>query len=401
MGITEDQKELDFLVTDAIKHRRYLHQNPELSFQEFNTSAYIQNCLKEMGIPFHLVGKTAVVGILDGTQGKDNPNTVVLRADMDALPILEKNEVSYKSLNEGVMHACGHDFHSSNLLAVGQYLRNRLSAFSGRVLLLFQPAEERVPGGAIEIIESNILNDLSGSILGVLGLHVSPRLPLGSIGICPGPFMASSDEIYLTIKGRGGHAAEPHLAIDPIMIAVQLLTSLQQIISRQANPNTPSVLTFGKIQGLGAANVIPDEVNLEGTFRTMDEHWRKEALDRIERLIHEIPASFGASVDLDIKRGYPVLKNDPILAQKLKKFWEEKYSRLQVVDQDIWMAAEDFAYYTHQYPSLFVLLGTNNGDSSTAFGLHNPQFNLDEEAFYASIPAMANAALYLLLIENG
>lgn len=401
MCISEDQKELDYLVPDAIKHRRYLHQNPELSFQEFNTSAYIQNCLSEMSIPFHLVGKTAVVGVLDGSQKTGNLNTVVLRADMDALPIMEKNEVSYKSLNDGVMHACGHDFHSSNLLAVGHYLNNRLSTFSGRILLLFQPAEERVPGGAIEIIQSNILNDLSGSILGVLGLHVSPRLPLGSIGICPGPFMASSDELYLTIKGRGGHAAEPHLAIDPIMIAVQLLSSLQQIISRQANPSTPSVLTFGKIQGLGAANVIPNEVLLEGTFRTMDEHWRKEALDRIERLIHEIPANFGASVDLDIRRGYPVLKNDPILAQKIKLFWQENFSGLQIVDQNIWMAAEDFAYYSHQYPALFVLLGTNNGDSSTAFGLHNAQFNLDERAFYSSIPTMANAALYLLSNQNG
>lgn len=388
-------KELRQLCIQAIEDRRYLHQHPELSFKEYKTSAFVQERLTKLGIPFEKVAKTGVLAILEGEKVKNNL-LVVLRADMDALPINEANEVDYKSVYEGVMHACGHDYHTANLLAVGAYLKEHVADFSGKVALLFQPAEEKIPGGAIEILESGVLDLFNEEIKAIVGLHVSPRLSLGKIGVCSGRFMASSDEFYIKIKGRGGHAAEPHRAIDPIMIAVQLLTTLQQLVSRKANPNVPSVLTFGRFEGLGAANVIPEEVCIDGTFRTMDEVWREEAVEMIENLIYTIPVSLGAEVELEIRRGYPVLYNDPELVERAKAIWANSIGSDKVDNVDVWMAAEDFAYYSQEYPSMFVLLGTDGGNRDTQYGLHNPKFNLDERAFELSIPAMATLAMRLL-----
>lgn len=384
-------------ITQAVKDRRHLHQYPELSFHEFETSAYIQQRLRSMEIPFRSVANTGIVAVLEGLKA-ESEKIVVLRADIDALPIIEKNNVDYKSQNAGVMHACGHDFHTANLLAVGAVLYELRSTYSGKILLLFQPAEEKIPGGAIQILDSEILDSFGGTINAVLGLHVSPRLDLGKIGICPGRFMASSDEFYITIKGKGGHAAEPHRATDPIMIAVQLLNTLQQIVSRKADPNIPSVLTFGRFEGKGAANVIPSEVYLEGTFRTLDEQWRTQAMEQIETIIKTLPVSLGASVDLKVKRGYPTLYNDPTLAAKAKLLWTDQLGENAVEDTSVWMAAEDFAYYSHKYPSLFILVGTNNGNLETQHGLHNDQFNLDEQAFLTSIPAIVNLTLELLKV---
>lgn len=395
MNSLKMKKGLEDLHIQAIEDRRYLHQYPELSFKEFNTSAYIQDRLVQLGIPFEKVAETGVLAVLQGSKdGK--ADLIVLRADMDALPIIEANNIDYKSTYEGVMHACGHDFHTANLLAVGAFLKEHLAEFSGKIALLFQPAEEKIPGGAIEVIKSGILERFSEKIVAILGLHVSPRLPIGKLGLCSGRFMASSDEFYITIKGRGGHAAEPHRAIDPIMIAVELLSTLQQVVSRKANPNTPSVLTFGRFEGMGAANVIPEEVHLAGTFRTMDEAWRKEAVDMIENLIYSLPVSLGASVELEVRRGYPVLYNDPKLTKKARSIWADSIGEDKLENVDVWMAAEDFAYYSQKYPSLFVLLGTDGGSPDTQFGLHNPQFNLDERAFALSIPALATLAINML-----
>lgn len=388
-------RKLKEVVLSAIDDRRHLHRYPELSFQEFETSAYIKKRLEQMDIPFREVAGTGVVGVLEGKKGAAD-NVVVLRADIDALPILEKNELDYRSTNTGVMHACGHDFHTANLLGVAVLLKELRSEFAGKVLLLFQPAEEKIPGGAIQVLESGILDSFGNNIKGVLGLHVSPRLQLGKVGVCSGRFMASSDEFYIRISGRGGHAAEPHLAVDPIMIAVQLLSTLQQIVSRKADPNMPSVLTFGRFEGRGAANVIPSEVYLEGTFRTLDEKWRSEAVKQIEAVIHALPTALGATVDLEIRRGYPTLFNNPQLAGRAKELWRDIWGSDSVEDSAVWMAAEDFAYYSHQYPSLFVLVGTDAGSADTRYGLHNDRFNLDERAFFTSIPAIISFTIDLL-----
>lgn len=379
--------------------RRHIHQHPELSFQEYETSAYIQQQLRELGIPFEVVAQTGVVAVLTG-QKSASDDIVVLRADIDALPIDEQNDVDYKSKNSGVMHACGHDFHTANLLGAASILNDYKTEFSGKIILLFQPAEEKIPGGAIQVLESGILESFGGTIKAVLGLHVSPRVAVGKVGLRSGRFMASSDEFYFTIKGRGGHAAEPHRAVDPIMVGAQLLTTLQQVVSRKANPDVPSVLTFGRFIGDGAANVIPEEVKLAGTFRTMDEVWRKEALEMVAEIAATLPVSLGAKVEVEVRHGYPALYNDPALTQKVKTIIAETMGNSVPQDLEIWMAAEDFAYYSYRYPSLFMLIGTNNNDSTTQYGLHNPQFNLDEKAFETSIAVLVNAAISLLNESN-
>lgn len=379
--------------------RRHIHQHPELSFQEYETSAYIQQQLRELGIPFEVVAQTGVVAVLTG-QKSASDDIVVLRADIDALPIDEQNDVDYKSKNSGVMHACGHDFHTANLLGAASLLNDYKTEFSGKIVLLFQPAEEKIPGGAIQVLESGIMESFGGTIKAVLGLHVSPRVSVGKVGLRSGRFMASSDEFYFTIKGRGGHAAEPHRAVDPIMIGAQLLTTLQQVVSRKANPDVPSVLTFGRFIGDGAANVIPEEVKLAGTFRTMDEVWRKEALEMVAEIAATLPVSLGAKVEVEVRHGYPALYNDPALTQKVKTIIAETMGNSVPQDLEIWMAAEDFAYYSYRYPSLFMLIGTNNDDSTTQYGLHNPQFNLDEKAFETSIAVLVNAAISLLNESN-
>lgn len=393
--IYSNNSRLKEIFPTIVEHRRHLHQNPELSFQEYQTSAYIQAELRKLGIAFQVVMETGVVAVLDGRKGVSD-SVVVLRADIDALPILEKNEVSYKSCNDGIMHACGHDFHTANLLGVATLLVDLVDDFSGKIVLLFQPAEERIPGGAKQIVESGVLESFGGTIKAVLGLHVSPRLSLGTMGIKSGRFMASSDEFYIKIKGKGGHAAEPHRAVDPVMIGVELLNALQQVVSRKADPSIPSVLTFGRFIGDGAANVIPQEVLLEGTFRTMDEPWRKEALHHIQTLIANLPVALGAEVACEVRHGYPVLQNDPHLAEDLTHVLQNSLGEVQVVDPGIWMAAEDFAYYSHEYPSLFLLLGTSNTNAATQYGLHNAQFDLDENAFYVGVPVLVQSALHLL-----
>lgn len=379
--------------------RRHIHQHPELSFQEYETSAYIQQQLGELGIPFEIVAQTGVVAVLTG-QKSASDDIVVLRADIDALPIDEQNDVGYKSKNSGVMHACGHDFHTANLLGAASILNDYKTEFSGKIVLLFQPAEEKIPGGAIQVLESGILESFGGTIKAVLGLHVSPRVSVGKVGLRSGRFMASSDEFYFTIKGRGGHAAEPHRAVDPIMIGAQLLATLQQVVSRKANPDVPSVLTFGRFIGDGAANVIPEEVKLAGTFRTMDEVWRKEALEMVAEIAATLPVSLGAKVEVEVRHGYPALYNDPALTQKVKTIIAETMGNSVPQDLEIWMAAEDFAYYSYRYPAVFMLIGTNNDDSATQYGLHNSQFNLDEKAFETSIAVLVNAAISLLNESN-
>ncbi|PRD52666.1 M20 metallopeptidase family protein [Sphingobacterium gobiense] len=381
---------------EAVHRRQELHQRPELSFQEYQTAAYIKTVLDKLTIPYLPVAETGVMGWITGKKTISD-DVIVLRADIDALPIQELNEISYKSNNDGVMHACGHDFHTSNLLGVATVLQELEHLFSGQVLLLFQPAEERIPGGAQEVLRSGVFDEYEGRIKAVLGLHVSPQLDVGEVGICPGKFMASSDEFYVRIKGKGGHAAEPHRAIDPVYIGAQLVSSLQHIISRRANPAVPSVLTFGRFIGNGAVNVIPDEVCMEGTFRTMDEQWRKEALERIEHLTRELPQSFGAEVELTVKNGYPFLYNNPSLSQDVGTYMAEILSKENVKDIGIWMAAEDFAYYSHRFPSLFFLVGVRNEQHAPQYGLHNAKFNLDEDSFRTSMQAMAYVSIRLLM----
>jgi len=371
--------------TDTISIRQHLHANPELSFQEYETAAYVEEVLKSYGLEPERMAETGLVALIQGI----NPDkkTVALRADLDALPILEQNEVNYRSQNEGVMHACGHDVHTASLLGAARILQELRHEFEGTVKLIFQPGEEKFPGGASVMIKEGVLQNPAPA--GIVGQHVFPLLPAGKVGFRSGMYMASADEIYITVKGNGGHAAMPEMNVDPVLISAHLIVALQQIVSRHASPKVPTVLSFGKIEAMGATNVIPNEVKIEGTFRTMDEKWRAEAHKRIKKLAESLCESMGGSCDIDIKNGYPFLKNEPELTGRSRKAAEAYLGEENVVDLDLWMGAEDFAYYSQEVPACFYRLGTRNEARGIVSGVHTPTFDIEEKALETSIGLMA------------
>jgi amidohydrolase len=373
----------------VIEYRRYLHAHPELSFCEYETSAYVKARLDEMGIPWKAMANTGVVATIEGEKVSDQ--VVALRADMDALPIAEGNDVIYASQNKGVMHACGHDVHTSSLLGTTKILQSIKSKFGGTVKIIFQPAEEKIPGGASMMIREGVLeNPKAGA---VIGQHVSPMIDAGKIAIRKGKFMASMDEIFVTVQGKGGHGAQPQQNIDPVIITAHIIVALQQIVSRMANPAVPTVLSFGKVIANGAINVIPNDVYMEGTFRTLDESWRTEAHARMKKMAESIAESMGGSCNFKIVRGYPFLVNEENLTTQVKTFAEEYLGKDNVLDLDIWMAAEDFAYYSQVADSCFYLLGTGNKEKGITSSLHTPTFNIDEDALTLSTGLMAYIAV--------
>jgi amidohydrolase len=374
---------------DIVGIRRHIHANPELSFEEYNTAAYVEQVLQSYGLETKRLAETGVVALISG----QNPGskTIALRADLDALPITEQNAVDYKSKNEGVMHACGHDVHTASLLGAARILQQLRTEFEGTVKLVFQPGEEKFPGGASVMIKEGVLQNPAPA--GIIGQHVFPMLPAGKVGFRSGMYMASADEIYITVKGKGGHAALPELNVDPVLIASHLIVALQQIVSRHASPKVPTVLSFGKVEALGATNVIPNEVKLEGTFRTMDEAWRKEAHQRIRKLAEGLCESMGGSCDIDIKFGYPFLKNDPELTGRAREAAEIYLGAENVVDLDLWMGAEDFAYYSQEVAACFYRLGTRNEARGIISGVHTPTFDIEESALEVGSGLMAWLAI--------
>lgn len=377
--------------SDIISDRRHLHQNPELSFEEYETSKYVAGKLKTLkNVEVQEgIATTGVVGLIKGK----NPGkkTIALRADMDALPIVETNDVPYKSKKEGVMHACGHDVHTSSLLGTARILNDLKDNFEGTVKLIFQPGEEKIPGGASLMIKEGVLKNPAPA--NIIGQHVMPSMPVGKIGFRPGMYMASADEIYVTVRGKGGHAAMPDKLVDPILIASHIIVALQQIISRNCDPKTPAVLSFGKIIANGATNVIPDEVKIEGTFRTLNEDWRKDAKQRMKKMAEGIAEAMGATCEFKILDGYPYLKNDPELTMRMKQCAIEYMGEENIIDLDIWMAAEDFAYYTQQVDACFYRLGVRNESKGIISGVHTPTFNVDEDALEIGSGLMAWLAL--------
>jgi hippurate hydrolase len=373
------------LAPSFVEVRRHLHAHPELSYQEVQTSAYVQAQLKKMGIPFQVMSSTGVVGIIEG----NNPNSriLALRADMDALPIEEKNEVTYRSANLGVMHACGHDVHTSVLLGAAQILFELRNQWSGTVKLIFQPGEEKNPGGASYMIRDGVLTDPAPQ--GIIALHVHPGLPCGQLSFRKGRVMASADEIYITIRGKGGHAAAPHLTADTLLIASHLVVSLQQIISRNNNPVTPSVLSICSIQGGNTTNVIPSEVKLMGTFRAMDEKWRYQAHELIKKQTSSLVEGMGAEVDIHIDVGYPAVDNHPAFTDEVWKRAADWLGKENVSETEIRMGAEDFGYYSQQIPGCFFRLGVRNEAKGIVHQVHTPLFNIDEQAIEIGMGTMA------------
>ncbi|MES2328591.1 MAG: M20 family metallopeptidase [Bacteroidota bacterium] len=372
-------------LTEFIEVRRHLHANPELSYQEFETSKFVQSKLSSFGIPFEVKATTGVLGIIKGK----NPESrvIALRADMDALPIQEENELAYKSKNAGVMHACGHDVHTTILLGAAKILNELKDEWEGTIKLIFQPGEERNPGGASYMIKEGVLENPRPQ--GIFGLHVHPGLDLGKLSFRKGRVMASADEIYITIKSKGGHAAAPHLTADTVLIASHLIVSLQQIISRNNNPTSPSVLSICSIQGGHTTNVIPSEVKLMGTFRAMDETWRYKAHELIRKLATGLVESMGAELDLHIDVGYPTVDNDPALTDTAWKLADEFMGRENVSETEMRMGAEDFGYYTQVIPGCFYRLGVRNTEQGIIHNVHTPKFNIDERAIETGMGMMA------------
>ncbi len=374
------------LFTEVQACRHHLHRNPELSFHEFQTSAFIQQKLTEYGIPFrNNIAGTGVVALIEGR----NPGkrTVALRADMDALPIQETNQTDYTSQNAGVMHACGHDVHTSCLLGAGKILHTLRDSFEGTVKLIFQPAEEKLPGGAKMMIDAGVLRD--PDVQSIIGQHVFNPFPVGSVAFCFGTMMASTDEIYITVHGKGGHGAYPQDTIDPVMITAQMLVALQQVVSRSISPFQPSVLTFGKVIANGATNVIPDKVFLEGTFRALDEQVRADAHAEIRRIAEHVAEGFGGRAEVRIEKGYPVLKNDDALARRCYDRAVEYLGADKVIITTPRMGAEDFAFYSHAVPATFYRLGTGNPEKGITAQIHTPNFDIDERALETGMGLMA------------
>ena len=379
---------------DIVANRRHLHQNPELSFHEFKTAAFVASQLKELGLsPQEGVANTGVVAIIEGK----NPESrvVALRADMDALPIHESNESVYKSKNQGVMHACGHDAHTASLLGTARILTQIKDKFEGSIKLVFQPAEEKAPGGASLMIAAGVLQNPAP--ISMLGQHVAPNVPVGKIGFREGMYMASTDELFLTVKGKGGHGAMPDTLIDPVLIASHIVVSLQQIISRNRKPTNPSVLSFGRFIADGVTNVIPNEVTIQGTWRCMDEEWREDGLRRIKKMAEGIADAMGGSCEVNIVKGYPFLKNHPALTKRTRAAATVYMGKENVVDLDLWMAGEDFAFYSQVVDSCFYRLGTRNEAKGIISGVHTPTFDIDE----SSLEIGAGLMTWLALEELG
>jgi len=364
--------------------RHHLHANPELSYKEFNTSKFIQQHLNDLGISFQVMAETGVVAIIEG---KKSDRVIALRADIDALPIQEENNVAYASKVPGVMHACGHDVHTSILLGAAKILNETKSEWAGTIKLIFQPGEEKNPGGASLMIKDGVLENPKPTA--IIGLHVHPILETGKLSFKSGKVMASADEIYISVKGKGGHAATPHMTTDTVLAASELVVALQQVVSRDKDPLSPSVLSICSINGGFTTNVIPSEVKLMGTFRAMDEKWRFAAHKRIKEVVDGIAKSTGAEIDLHIDIGYPTVYNDPTVTEKVRSIAIETFGPSNVEEGEIRMGAEDFGYYSQKIVGCFFRLGTGNKKKNIISGVHTPTFDIDENAIEIGMRMMA------------
>lgn len=372
-------------LNEFVQVRRHFHMYPELSGKETATADFISKKLKEWGIKHHtgIAGHGIVAHIKGELPGE---KVIALRADMDALPIHEKNKVEYASKYKGVMHACGHDIHMASMLGTVRLLKSLQAEFGGTVKIIFQPSEEKYPGGALPMIRAGALDKPRAGL--IVGQHVFPELEAGKVGFRSGKYMASTDEVHLTVKGKGGHAAIPHKVVDPVLIGAHIIVALQQVVSRNAKPTIPSVLSFGRVVAEGQANIIPDEVKISGTMRTFDEEWRLEMQERITKIAASIAEGMGGTCTVDIHRGYPFVNNDPKVTEKIRKYAEDFLGKDKVVDLEMRMTAEDFSYFALEVPGCFYRLGVMNESKGITSNLHTATFDADESCLETGIGLM-------------
>ena len=388
--IKQIKTEVKNMFPELVSIRRHIHQNPELSFHEVNTSAFIRNQLDKYGIKY--TSGYCKYGIVAEIKGKDSKKITYLRGDMDALPILEMNDVPYKSVNEGIMHACGHDAHTTCVLGSAIILNRLRKKLPGTYRIIFQPAEEKLPGGASIMIKEGAIKNVNKSK--IIAQHVHPPLEAGKVGFYAGEYMASADEIHLEVTGSGGHAALPNELVDPIIVSAHILTSLQTIVSRNSDPKVPTVLSFGKINSDGGAtNVIPDRVVILGTMRTMDENNRLKLHKAIKDMVRNTARSFGAKTKIQIKYGYPTLINDEQFTRDSMDHARDFLGKNNVVQLEKRMTAEDFSYFTQMMPACFYRLGTGNAKKGITSSIHTPTFDIDEQALKTGVGLMTYLAI--------
>jgi len=373
-------------------YREHLHQNPELSYKEFNTMEYVAAKLKEIGIPYEKgVAGTGIIGIIRSSKHSENQACIGLRADLDALPIQEQNTASYKSKVDGVMHACGHDVHTSILLGAAEILFELREDLEHPVKLIFQPGEEKNPGGASLLIEAGVLEN--PKVKEMYALHVFPELEVGKFGMRSGLYMASSDELHLEIIGVGGHGAMPEKCINPILIGSEFIIEAQNIIHKSCPKEVPCVISFGHFDALGATNVIPDRAEIKGTFRTMNEEWREKAAILLMDLANNLENKYRGNVNLIVSKGYPFLKNDEELTEKLKTKFESFFGPEKIEGLALRMTSEDFSFYSQTIPVCFFRLGVGNKEKGIIYSVHHPKFDIDSSCLKTGMLAMIQAAL--------
>ena len=373
-------------------YREHLHQNPELSYKEFNTMEYVAAKLKEIGIPYEKgVAGTGIIGIIRSSKHSENQACIGLRADLDALPIQEQNTASYKSKVDGVMHACGHDVHTSILLGAAEILFELREDLEHPIKLIFQPGEEKNPGGASLLIEAGVLEN--PKVKEMYALHVFPELEVGKLAIRPGLNMASCDELHLEIIGVGGHGAMPEKCINPILIGSEFIIEAQNIIHKSCPKEVPCVISFGHFDALGATNVIPERAEIKGTFRTMNEEWRGKAAILLMDLANNLENKYKGNVNLEISKGYPFLKNDEELTEKLKTKFESFFGPEKIEGLALRMTSEDFSFYSQTIPVCFFRLGVGNKEKGIIYSVHHPKFDIDSACLKTGMLAMIQAAL--------
>ena len=373
-------------------YREHLHQNPELSYQEFNTMEYVAAKLKEIGIPYEKgVAGTGIVGIIRSSKHSENQACIGLRADLDALPIQEQNTAAYKSKVDGVMHACGHDVHTSILLGAAEILFELREDLEHPVKLIFQPGEEKNPGGASLLIEAGVLEN--PKVKEMYALHVFPELEVGKLGMRSGLYMASSDELHLEIIGVGGHGAMPEKCINPILIGSEFIIEAQNIIHKSCPKEVPCVISFGHFEALGATNVIPERAEIKGTFRTMNEEWREKAAILLMDLANNLENKYKGNVNLIISKGYPFLKNNEDLTEKLKTKFKSFFGPENIEGLALRMTSEDFSFYSQTIPVCFFRLGVGNKEKGIIYSVHHPKFDVDSACLKTGMLAMIQAVL--------